>query len=103
MQQREIYVEEIKTRLHDFDAAFTGLRSRVNHETLEIQLDIADAIAEIISQRELIDREIEQLENTSLERWDQIKTGFEVSWRDIEQCLERIKTELAEKAGARTA
>jgi predicted nuclease with TOPRIM domain len=91
MTAREIFVEELKTKLDEWNAEVDRLESKTEVIDAQYRARYRAAIQEIKGKVQQIERKLTVIRNSSTDAWEDLKAGVEGAWKDFEASLKQAK------------
>ena len=84
MNNRDTYIETMKTKLDEWNLELDKLSAKANAAKADAQLAYREQIEALRKHRDDAGRKLEELAAAGDDAWDDVKLGLENAWRDLE-------------------
>lgn len=90
-QTREEYQKDMEARLSALGAELDKLKARANEVGAGAREQYEERMAALRSQMANAQEHLRELQQSSGEAWDSLKSGFEKAWNDLQQAVAQAR------------
>ncbi len=91
MTPQTAYVEKAKAQLREWNAAFDLLRAKMGTAAVSARVGIERELDALKDKEMAVEKKLEDVFHASGKAWDEVKSGFETGWHDVQTALEKAK------------
>lgn len=91
MDKRDVYVEQLKARLDEWNAELNRAEAQAIEARADLKLSYDEGLQRMRVQREEAWRHLHDVEEASEEGWERLRRSFEQAWDDIRSGFERAR------------
>ncbi|MCF7885797.1 MAG: coiled coil domain-containing protein [Candidatus Marinimicrobia bacterium] len=91
MSDREKYIDKMAKKLKEWDAEIRKLETRVEKAQTDAEAEFYERIEELKSKRAEVEEHLEKLQDASNEAWQEIRNGFEQSWKTLNKSFKKAR------------
>lgn len=90
MSLRETYEKKMQAQLNELKEEIDELREKAIQMETNLQLEYYTRIDELHLNLEIANQRLQLLKQTSDEKWDEIKTEFEIIWDSLRELIKAV-------------
>jgi chromosome segregation ATPase len=93
MKDRKEYIEKFAAQLKEWDADIQKLEAKLDKVEAELKTTYQYKIDELRKKKAEVDQQLADVTQASENAWEQLKDGFETSWKSMNDSLNRALSE----------
>ena len=95
MANKSDYIDKAKARMNQIDADIINFRARVEEAGADARITYKKVLDDLRAKRADMNDQLHRLQDASTEAWDDISSGFEAAWTDVNASLKSAAERLS--------
>ncbi|WP_020405432.1 hypothetical protein [Hahella ganghwensis] len=94
MSARKKYIEEMKTKLDQWDKDIDELEKRARTASSELKAEYQNQVKTLKDKRDEAAKKFEELQSATDGAWEDVKDGMEQAWNSVSHAFGSAKTKI---------
>jgi uncharacterized coiled-coil DUF342 family protein len=91
MNMKNAYQDKMDARLREWQANIDALRARADQVSAEQRIKYYEEIESLRTKQQRVHEKLEVLRTAGTDAWEEVKTGVEVAWSDLQDAVQRAR------------
>lgn len=91
MSDRSTYIEELKSRISEWDGEMDKIKARALDATADARTTLDRVLDDLKEQRSAASAKLEEAEDSADDAWDDLKDGFETAWGKVSEAFKSAR------------
>jgi hypothetical protein len=91
MNMKNAYQDKMDARLREWQANIDALRARADQVGAEQRIKYYEEIESLRTKQQRVHEKLEVLRTAGTDAWEEVKTGVEVAWSDLQDAVQRAR------------
>jgi uncharacterized coiled-coil DUF342 family protein len=91
MNMKNAYQDKMDARLREWQANIDALRARADQVGAEQRIKYYEEIESLRTKQQRVHEKLEELRTAGTDAWEEVKTGVEVAWSDLQDAVQRAR------------
>jgi hypothetical protein len=93
MNNRDAYVQKLKTKLDEWNATIDKLQAKADQAEAESKIEYEKQLADLRTKLKNVEKKVSEFEHAGESAWEDLKQGLENSWEMLKAGFSKAKSE----------